>query len=66
MCFLGENLSETIMKRLSLILCMLLSIPIAAYSYDAYIKGIYYNFLRDEATVTYGDTYNSYFAGITM
>ncbi len=40
---------------------MLLSIPIAAFGYDAKINGIYYNFSGSNATVTYRDyNFNSY------
>ena len=55
------------MKRLSLILCMLLSIPIAASGYDAYIDGIYYNFIGDEAEVTNYNSYTSlYYVTVTI
>ena len=52
------------MKRLMIITLLTLLFPIAANAYDAQIKGIYYNFSGNEATVTYMDfTGSSYISG---
>ena len=45
----------------------MLLLPIAAYSYDAYIGCIYYNFSGSVATVTYKSTsYNSYSGSVVI
>lgn len=49
------------MRRILSNFFLMLLLPITAYSYDAYIDGIYYDFLGGEASVTYKDTnWNSY------
>lgn len=48
------DLNYHVMKKLSIILCVLLAIPFYARAFDAYIDGIYYNLDKENhrATVT--------------
>ena len=55
------------MKRIISTFFVMLLLPIAAYSYDAYIGCIYYNFSGSVATVTYKSTsYNSYSGSVVI
>lgn len=53
------------MKRKIFLLTLLsLLLPMIANAYDAEINGIYYNFLEDEAEVTYQKQNQAYYSGI--